>query len=132
MADGSARGTGKSSWSSAIAGAVLALPFAAILSLLLIGGDPPPLGPLEPLVTVGPDQPNVVGSAIVVGAWVLALAAFIVNVVPVTRDVRAGRGIATSPANLLVAAAAFALVAFFIGAIIVDQYPCWIGVPNCD
>jgi len=103
-----------------------------MLSLLLIGGEPPPLGPLEPLVTVGPDQPNVVGTAIVVGAWLLALAAFIVNVVPIAHDVRAGRGIATSPANLIVAAAAFALVAFFVGAIIVDQYPCWIGVPNCD
>ena len=88
--------------------------------------------PLEPLVTVGPDQPNVVGTAIVVGAWLLAVAAFIVKVVPIARDVRAGRGIASSPANLLVAAAAFALVAFFIGGIIVDQYPCWTGVPNCD
>ena len=131
MADGSAHGVAKSSWSAAIAGAVLAFPFATILSLLLIAGDPPPLDPLEPFVNPD-DRPNIVGSAIVVGAWLLALVAFIVNVVPIARDVRAGRGIASSPANLLVAAAAFALVAFFIGSIIVDQYPCWTGVPNCD
>jgi hypothetical protein len=73
-----------------------------------------------------------VGSAIVFGAWLLAIVAFIVNVVPIARGARAGRGIATSPANLLVATATFALVAFFVGAIVVDQYPCWIGVPNCD
>ena len=131
MADGSARGVANGSRSAAIAGVLLALPFATIFSLLLIGGDPPPLGPLEPYVNPD-DRPNVVGTAIVLGAWLLALAAFIVNVVPVAREARAGRGITTSPANLLVAAAALALVAFFIGAIIVDQYPCWIGVPNCD
>ena len=132
MADGSTHGVAISSRSAAIGGALLALPFASILSLLLIGGDPPPLGPLEPLVNPD-DRPNVVGSAIVVGAWLLALVAFIVNVAPIVRNARAGHSIATSPAaNLLVAAATFALVAFFVGAIIVDQYPCWIGVPNCD
>jgi hypothetical protein len=86
---------------------LLALPFAAMLSLLLIGGDPPPLGPLEPFVNPN-DRPNVVGSVIVVGAWLLALTGFIVNLVPIVRHVRAGRGLATSPANLLVAAATFA------------------------
>ncbi len=24
------------------------------------------------------------------------------------------------------------VIALFIGAIIVDQYPCWISIPNCD
>jgi hypothetical protein len=54
-------------------------------------------------------QPNVVGSAIVFGAWLLALVAFIVNVDPIVRDARAG-----------------------LGGIVVDQYPCWVGVPNGD
>lgn len=120
-----------SSRSAAIGGTLLALPFAIIFSLLLIGIEPP-LGPLAPLVAVEVDQPNVVGSAIVFGAWLLALVAFIVNVAPVVRDARAGRSIATNPANLLVAVVTFGFVAFFVGSIIVDQYPCWIGVPNCD
>ncbi len=121
-----------SSRSAAIGGVLLALPFAIIVTLLLIGGEPPRFGPLEPLLTAEVDQPNVVGSAIVLGAWLLALVAFIANVNPIVRDSRAGRGIATHPANLLVAIATFCFVAFFVGAIIVDQYPCWIGVPNCD
>lgn len=121
-----------SSRSAAIGGALLALPFAIIFSLLLIGGEPPPLGALEALVRGAPDQPNVVGSAIVFGAWLLTLVAFIVNVAPVVRDARAGRSIATNPGNLLVAVVTFGFVAFFVGSIIVDQYPCWIGVPNCD
>jgi hypothetical protein len=116
---------------TAIGGALLALPFAIIFTLLLIGGDPPNFGPLEPLLT--PEaQPNVVGSAIVFGAWLLALVAFIVNLDPLVRDTRAGRSIATHPANLVVAIVTFSFVAFFAGSLIVDQYPCWIGVPNCD
>lgn len=118
--------------SAAIGGVLLALPFAILFSLLLIGGDPPPLGPLEALVAPETGQPNVVGTAIVFAAWLLALVAFIVNVAPVVQGARAGRGIANNPANLVVAIATFAFVALFVGAIIVDQYPCWTGVPNCD
>jgi len=120
------------STSTAIGGVLLALPFAIIFTLLLIGGDPPPFGPLEPLLTAEPDQPNVVGSAIVLGAWLLALVAFIANIGPILRDARAGRSIATHPANLVVAIATFSFVALFVGGIVVDQYPCWTGVPNCD
>lgn len=131
MADGSAHGGAISSRSAAIGGALLALPFAIVFSLLLIGGDPSPLGPLE---TLGREigQPNVVGSAIVFGAWLLALVAFILNVAPLVRDARAGRGIAANRANLVVAVATFGLVVFFVGSIGIDQYPCWMGVPKCD
>lgn len=117
---------------TAIGGVLLALPFAIMFTLLLIGAEPPSFGPLEPLLTPEVGQPNVVGTAIVMGAWLLALVAFILNVRPIVRDVRAARSIATSRANLLVAIAAFSFVALFVGGIIVDQYPCWIGVPNCD
>lgn len=117
--------------SAAIGGVLLALPLATMFMLLTLGIEPP-LGPLGPLVTAEVDRPNVVGSAIVFGAWLLAIVAFIVNVFPVVRDARAGQSIATNRANLVVAVATFVFVALFVGAIIVDQYPCWIGVPNCD
>lgn len=116
----------------AIVGVLLALPFAVLFGSLLIGGDPPDFGPLEPLLVGPAEGPNVVGSAIVLGTWLLTLVAFVVNADPIVRDARAGRGISTRPANLLVAVAAFVLVALFAGGIVVDQYPCWIGVPNCD
>ncbi|MGH2472601.1 MAG: hypothetical protein ACRDG6_09395 [Candidatus Limnocylindria bacterium] len=116
----------------AIVGVLLALPFATLFGSLLIGGEPPDFGPLEPLLVSPAEGPNVVGSAIVFGTWLLTLVAFTVNVDPIVRDARAGRGIATHPANLVVALGAGLLVALFVGGIIVDQYPCWIGVPNCD
>lgn len=121
-----------SSRSAAIGGVLLALPFAILFTLLLVGGDPPSFGPFETLLAAEVDQPNVVGSAIVFGAWLLAAVAFVVNIDPIVRDARAGRSIGTHRANLLVAVVALFFVAFFVGAIIVDQYPCWIGVPNCD
>ena len=117
---------------ASIAGILLALPFATLFTMLAVLRIEPPLGPLEPLVTVPVDQPNVVGTAIVLGAWLLAVIAFIVSVTPVVRSARAGNGIAADPINLAVAAAILVVVLSFIGGIIVDQYPCWIGVPNCD
>lgn len=117
--------------SAAIAGAVLALPFALLYSLLVLHIEPP-LRLLESLVTVGPDQPNVVGSAIVLGAWALAVAAFVVNSLPIVRDARAGRPFTTHPVNLALAVVILFFVGAFVVSLVVDQYPCWRGVPNCD
>lgn len=116
---------------AAIAGALLALPFATLFTLLVLHVEPP-LGPLELLVAVPPGQPNVVGSAIVLGAWLLCVFAFVLSATPIVRRARARKGLTSAPANVVVAAASLAFVVLFVGGIIVDQYPCWIGVPNCD
>jgi hypothetical protein len=116
---------------ASIAGVLLALPFATLFTSLALHIEPP-LGPLAPLVAAPVDQPNVAGTAIVLGAWLLAVVAFVVSVGPVVRSARAGNGIAAAPINLTVAAAILVVVLSFVGGIIVDQYPCWIGVPNCD
>jgi uncharacterized membrane protein YidH (DUF202 family) len=116
--------------SAAILGAVLALPFA-LLYLLLVLHIEPPLGALESL-KVAPDQPNVIGSAIVLGAWLLSVAAFIATLSPIVRDVRAGRPLVTHPVNLALASVILLFVVAFVVSLVVDQYPCWIGVPNCD
>lgn len=117
---------------TSITGVLLALPFATLFTMFAVLHIEPPLGPLEPLVTAPVDQPNVVGTAIVVGAWLLAVVAFVVSVAPVVRSARAGDGIAADPISLAVSAAILVVVLSFVGGIVVDQYPCWIGVPNCD
>ena len=117
--------------SAAIAAGVLALPFAVIFALLLLHIEPP-LGPLESLLKGEVDRPNVLGSAIVFGAWLLSAGALVFAVRRILRGVRAGLGIAASPLNLVVAAAISVLVVSFVAGIVIDQYPCWIGVPNCD
>jgi len=115
--------------SAAIAAGVLALPFAIIFALLLLHIEPP-LGPLESMLKGEVDQPNVLGSAIVFAAWLLSVVALVFAVAPIVWGVRAGRGIAANPLNLLAAGVISALVVSFVAGIVVDQYPCWVGVPN--
>ncbi len=47
-------------------------------------------------------------------------------------DLRRGSRITAHPANLVIAGVTLAAIVLVISAIIVDQYRCWIGVPNCD
>jgi hypothetical protein len=117
--------------SAAIAAGVLASPFAVIFALLLLHIEPP-VGPLGSMLKGEVDKPNVFGSAIVLGAWLMSVVALVLAVAPIVRCMRAGVGIAASRLNLLVAAAISLLVFSFVAGIVVDQYPCWIGVPNCD
>ncbi len=119
--------------SAAIVSLLLSLPGAILLSLLVLGIELP-LGPLKPLLTTpDPVQPDVVGSLIVlVFVLLLPAAAFIINLAPIRRSVRAGNSLTANPVNLLLAVAILFIITMFVGGIIVDQYPCWIGVPNCD
>ena len=41
-------------------------------------------------------------------------------------------GITANPINLLLSIIILFIIFVFVGAIMVDQYPCWVGVPNCD
>ena len=63
--------------------------------------------------------------------WLLPMA-FIVTLMPIVRTVRAGNGILASPMNLLFRVAFLALVASMWGGLLLDQLPCFLGVPNCD
>lgn len=47
-------------------------------------------------------------------------------------SVRLYSKILTYPINFFLALAALAIIVLFVGNVIADQYPCWIGVPNCD
>lgn len=118
--------------SAALLSAILCLPFVLLFTLLVLNIEPD-FGPLAPLLTsADPDQPDVLGSLIVLGTLLLAVAAFIVNLAPIVRTLRGGESITAYPVNLVIAFATLVPIVLFIGLIIVDQYPCWMGVPNCD
>ncbi len=119
-------------WAAAIISVVLALPFVTMLSLLLLGIEPP-LGPLEPLLkNPDPDQPNVLGSLVVLGAFLLAILAGIIARAPIVRTMRAGGSLLAHPINLMLAVVILGFVATLVAGFFIDQFPCWIGVPNCD
>lgn len=63
--------------------------------------------------------------------WLLPMA-FIVILMPTARTVRAGNGITANPFNLLFRVAFLTLIATVWGWGVIDQLPCFMGVPNCD
>jgi len=63
--------------------------------------------------------------------WLLPTA-FIVILTPIVRNTRAGNGIMANPIYLLFRVAFLAFIAIIWGSLMIDQFPCFIGVPNCD
>lgn len=63
--------------------------------------------------------------------WLLP-AAFVLILMPVVRSVRAGNNILARPVVLLIQLVLLALIAFAWTGILIDQLPCFLGVPNCD
>lgn len=118
--------------SSAIIGFLLATPLAVLL--LVMTYDIEPLSGFYKTLTTEADGYgiNVLGRFLEIGALLLLPLGFIFNLVPVMRDVRAGNGLAVHPINLLIATAFVIFIGILVISFVVDQYPCWIGVPNCD
>lgn len=113
---------------SATIGAALAVPFAFLVTHLLLQIEPP----LGAMLRRDPDQANVVGNAIVLGSLALAIVGLALAVSPPVRASRTGASLAAARGDLTVAAFILFFVGLFIGGVIVDQLPCWRGVPNCD
>lgn len=114
--------------SAALIGFVLCLPTTVLFSLVLLSIEPS-LGPLDPLLRADGSH---LGSMIVLGLLLLLPVALVINLAPIIRSARAGNGIAAHPVNLVLAVAILVILAVILGSFIVDQSPCWIGVPNCD
>jgi hypothetical protein len=117
--------------STAIISTILALPVLTMFLLLILNIEPP-LGPLEPILKAPPDQPNVAGSLVALTLFLLLPVAFVINLIPIVQNMRAGNSITAYPVNLAIAIGIFLVFASIIAALVIDQYPCWIGVPNCD
>jgi hypothetical protein len=63
--------------------------------------------------------------------WLLSTAALAL-LMPIAQNLRAGRGVAAKPLNLLLRIGFSALIIMMWTGIVIDQLPCFLGVPNCD
>lgn len=63
--------------------------------------------------------------------WLLPIL-FIVTLMPIVRNIRAGNSIIASPVNLLIRVVVLVFIASMWTGILIDQMPCFLGVPNCD
>jgi hypothetical protein len=63
--------------------------------------------------------------------WFLPII-FIVTLTPIVQTVRTGNSVLVKPISLLLRVALLLFIAWFWGSLVIDQLPCFLGVPNCD
>ncbi len=126
------KGTVISPKSAAVYGILLAMPFTVLLVIEVNGIVP--LSSFLREVTIKRDGNglNAFGTVLILGSILLLPTAFVINIIPITRNLRAGIRISTNPINYLLAIVFFVYISIAFVLFIVDRYPCWIGVPNCD
>lgn len=117
---------------AATIGMLLIVPGVTMFTLLLLGIEPP-LGPLESFLKAPPDVPNIAGTLVALTIIVfLPPAGMILNYAATRRSILIEGSRFAYRTNMLVAAVGLCLVLSFIAGVVIDQYPCWMGVPNCD
>lgn len=62
--------------------------------------------------------------------WLLPVL-FILTGMPILRNMR-GDNVLAGPALLLIRVVILIFIAWFWAALLIDQMPCFLGVPNCD
>lgn len=111
---------------AAILSILLCLPFLISITVFLtLPLESEPFG-------ASPDRPNIIGSVVALVSTLLVLIGTAVNLFPITRAMRAGGKLTSHPVNLILAVAMGIILLAIIVGIVVDQLPCWMGVPNCD
>ncbi len=103
------------------------LKWAALVSLLIVL----PFAILESLNQQITRQ-SAPGQILLFGVLWLLPTAFIVILMPVVQAVRAGKSLLAHPTTLLFKVAILVFIAWFWGSLLIDQLPCFMGVPNCD
>jgi hypothetical protein len=117
---------------AALIGFLLAMPLMLLLWIMLYEVEPFH-GYLKHWFTEADGvRMNALAQIVMIGSVLLLPVALIVNLAPIVRNVRAGNSVMTNPINLLLAVVLFAFITTIVGVFVIDQYPCWIGVPNCD
>lgn len=63
--------------------------------------------------------------------WFLSFA-FVLTLTPTIRDVRSGESVVARPASFILRAVMMIAIAALWVALVRDQMPCFMGIPNCD
>lgn len=117
---------------AALIGFMLALPFSLLFPIAVFQIEPFH-GFLNTLFTEADGvRQNTLSKMVLIVTISLLPVASVIALAPVLRSVRAGNGLGAHSMNLSLAVAILFFIAMIVGGFAVDQYPCWIGVPNCD
>ena len=63
--------------------------------------------------------------------WLLPVL-FVLTGMPILQNVRAGNSVLANPVIVLIRVVFLILIVWFWGTLLIDQMPCFLGVPNCD
>jgi len=63
--------------------------------------------------------------------WLLPML-FVITLIPLVRDIQAGKKLIANPIKLLLTVTALLSLVVLWSGNVMDQLPCFIGVPNCD
>ena len=110
---------------------LLALPLV-VLALVAWLEWQPFTGLLRAATSDPEGSPTVLGKVLMFGSLAAYLGAIVLSAAEVLRAWRAGRGWLARPTHVALAVALVLAVVGAVGGIVVDQAPCWQGVPNCD
>ena len=79
-----------------------------------------------------PEQSYLPGQIIAFSLFAIPIAAGIIAGGPIVRTLRAGGSLFTHPVHLIIVVLIVSTMAIGLGGLIIDQWPCFMGVPNCD
>ena len=116
---------------AALLGVVLPLPLG-LLMLIAVYNIEPFNGFLKPLFTTETMKMKITGLIVFLASLTLLPVAFIFNLAALRRTVRVGGSLFSAPLNLFLAVGLLTAILTLLATFVVDQYPCWVGVPNCD
>lgn len=113
---------------------------AALLSAAIIAGfiglgvlDRMGVVPLQAWLNgPNPEVAFLPGQIIAFSFFVIPLSAGVIAAGPIASTLRAGGGLFAHPFNLIIVALVSAAIVMGLVALLIDQWPCFIGVPNCD
>ncbi len=111
--------------------ALLALPLLVLVLIAWLEWQPF-AGLLRAVTSNADGRPSVLGLVLVFGSISAFLAAIALSAAEVLRARRAGCRWTARPYHLALAVGLSLIVLLGVGGLVVDQYPCWQGVPNCD
>lgn len=79
-----------------------------------------------------PEQAYLPGQIMSLLTFAIPMAAGSIAGGPIVRTLRAGGSLFAHPINLIVVAAIVSIIAVAVSSLVIDQWPCFIGVPTCD
>jgi hypothetical protein len=79
-----------------------------------------------------PEVTYLPGQILALGFFAIPVAAGIIAGGPIVRTLQAGGSLFAHPIHLLIITLILSTLAIGLGGLIVDQWPCFMGVPNCD